>query len=319
MNTLLVVRTKLFSPTPAMLLRVQEAAPALEVRCAEQAAVTQGMAEEAEIIFGCVPAELLQYATRLKWLHTTNAGIEPYGDLRLYAHKNVTLTGASGVYGISIAEHGIGMLLALCRRFPYYVLKAQEHEWLRREDVLEVHGGTAAVFGLGDLGRNIARRLRAFDCKILGVRNNILEKPPEVDELFAPHQKTEVLKRAQFVFSCLPRTAQTDRIFDDAAFRAMPSGGVFINLGRGNAVDEEALHRALTEGTLFGAGLDVSDPEPMPPDNPLWSLENVLITAHSSAASPHVTRRGVELFLRQLERFHSGKRLSGEVDFFRGY
>lgn len=319
MNTLLIVRSKYFTPSPAMLLRVQEAAPSLEVRCADQTAVTRDMAEEAEIILGCIPAELLVHAVRLKWLHTTNAGIEPYGDLRLYAHKSVILTGASGVYGVSIAEHGIGMLIALCRQFPYYVRKAQDAEWLRREDVLEIHGGTAAVFGLGDLGRNIAQRLRAFDCRILGVRNNIMEKPPEVDELFAPHQKDKVLSRAQFVFSCLPRTPQTDHVFDDAAFRALPPRAVLINLGRGNAVDEQALYRALTKGTLFGAGLDVSDPEPMPPDNPLWALENVLITAHSSAASPHVTRRGIELFLRQLERYQNHKRLSGEVDFFRGY
>ncbi|MCL2030569.1 MAG: D-2-hydroxyacid dehydrogenase [Oscillospiraceae bacterium] len=319
MNTLLTIRTPLFEPTPAMLLRIQEAAPGLTVRCAGRSAVTAEMMAAAEVIFGCPPPELLAAAARLRWMHITNAGIEPYGDLRLFAGRGVILTNAAGVYGTPIAEHGIGMLLALCRQFPYYVRQAGEREWLRREDVLEVCGGTAAVFGTGDLGRNLARRLKAFDCTVLGVRNNVMEKPPGIDELFPPHQKLEVLRRAQFVFSCLPRTPQTERVFDEAAFAAMPPRSVFINLGRGSAADHDALLRALTAGRLFGAGLDVTDPEPLPPESPLWGLENVLITAHSSAASGHTARRGVELFLRQLERWNAGKRLLNEVDFFRGY
>jgi phosphoglycerate dehydrogenase-like enzyme len=317
--TLLVVRSKYFTPGAAMMLRLQEAAGKLQVVCAERDAVTPEMAENAEIILGMVPAELLCRAQRLKWLHTTNAGIEPYGDLRLYASKDVILTNASGVYGPQIAEHGVGMLLALCRRFPYYVNMARRREWNRREDVLEVGGATAAVFGLGDLGGNLAKRLKALECTVLGVRNNVLEKPSGVDEVFAPHQKLAVLKRAQFVFSCLPQTPQTDRVFDAESFAAMPSGGIFINLGRGNCVDEPALYRALTRGTLFGAGLDVSDPEPMKPENPLWTCENILITAHSSAASAHVNRRSIDLFLAQLQRYQGGKRLLNTVDFFRGY
>jgi phosphoglycerate dehydrogenase-like enzyme len=319
MNTLLTVRTRWFEPTPAMLLRVQEAAPGLKVHCVEQSSVTAEMMAEAEVIFGCPPAELLRLAGRLRWMHTTNAGIEPYGDLRLFARDDVIFTNASGVYGVQIAEHGVGLLLALCRQLPYYVRKAGEREWLRREDVVEVCGGTAAVFGTGDLGRSLARRLKGLDCTVLGVRNNVMEKPPDIDELFSPHQKLEVLRRAQFVFSCLPGTPQTDRIFDREAFSVMPPQSIFINLGRGNAVDHAALRLALVEGPLFGAGLDVTDPEPLPPEHPLWTMENVIVTAHSSSASEHTTRRGVELFLRQLERWNGGKRLLNEVDFYRGY
>ena len=302
-----------------MLLRVQEAAPKLNVRCVERSAVTPEMMAGAEVIFGCPPPELLVRAEKMRWLHLVSAGVEPYADLRLYARRDVLLTKASGVHGIPIAEHGVGMLLALCRQFPHYLRKAQQREWQPRSDVVEVYGGTAAVFGTGDLGRNIARRLKAFDCTVLGVRSNVMEKPPEIDELFSPHQKLEVLHRAQFVFCCLPYTPQTERVFDAEAFGAMPLKGIFINVGRGQSVDHAALRRALVEGPLFGAGLDVTDPEPLPPEHPLWGMENVIITSHSSATSEHTTRRGVELFLRQLERWNAGKRLSNEVDFFRGY
>ena len=302
-----------------MLLRVQEAAPALEVRCVGRSAVTAEMMAGAEVIFGCPPPELLIRAERMRWLHLISAGAEPYGDLKLYARRDVLLTRASGVHGIPIAEHAVGLLLALCRQFPHYVRKMGEHQWQPRGDVVEVYGGTAAVFGAGDLGRSIARRLKAFDCKVLGVRNNVLEKPPEIDELFSPRQKLEVLRRAQFVFSCLPRTPQTERVFDAEAFGVMPQKSVFINVGRGQSADHAALRRALVEGPLFGAGLDVTDPEPLPPDHPLWNMENVIITAHSAAASEHTAKRGIELFLRQLERYSAGKRLLNEVDFYRGY
>ncbi|MDR0248970.1 MAG: D-2-hydroxyacid dehydrogenase [Oscillospiraceae bacterium] len=317
--TLLVVQTRLFNVSPSALLRLEQRFNGLSASIARADSLTPEQMASCEIILGTPPPELLRHAASLRWLHTTNAGAEPYNDLAIYPNPGIILTNASGVYGVPVAEHGLGLFLALSRQFPYYARQARAREWLRRDDVKEMCGATAAIFGLGDLGQNLARRVKAVGCKVIGVRRNILQMPPEADELYAPHQKLAVLARADYVASCVPQTPQTLRMFDAEAFEAMKPGAVFINLGRGSAVDHAALCAAVKSGRLFGAGLDVCDPEPLDADSELWDLENVLITAHSSAASEHTDRRGLELFCDLLERYRAGRRLYNVVDFFRGY
>ena len=319
MKMLLAIESPNFRLSPAALLRVGEAAPGYELRYVRQEAVTAQQTAQAEIIFGLIPSELLQHAEKLRWLHIINAGIEPYGDLRLFARRDTVLTNASGVFGIQIAEHGIGMLLGVCRAFPLYMRQMESGQWQRHSTAREVYGATAAVFGLGDLGLNVARRLRGFGCRILGVRQSILEKPPEVDEIFSLRQRLEVLRRADIVFNCLPGTSKTVGIFDREAFASMPRRSVFINLGRGRTADTDALWEALESGQLFGAGLDVVDPEPLPAEHPLWRQENVILTPHSSSASPEEPGRQLVLFCRLMDRYLSGKPMENAVNFLREY
>lgn len=314
---LLIIPSRLFEVTPSRLIRIQEAAPRLTVLYTSSPSDEQ--VRDSEIIFGCPDAGLLARAFGLRWLHITNAGIEPYGDLSIYARDDIVLTNAKGVYGIQISEHVIGMMLALSRQFPYYADCVRRRDWNRRNDVRELYGASVTIFGTGDIGSSVAARLAPFKCHVTGIRRNILEMPPGFHELFPPHRMFEALSRSDYVVSCLPRTPQTVGVFNKDAFNSMRPTAVFVNVGRGNAVVESALVEALKSGRLMGAGLDVADPEPLPPESELWDFENVLITAHSSAASPHVDTRNYELFLKQLERYLAGKRLKNIVDFRRGY
>lgn len=314
---LLIVSSGTFRLTPAALVRIQEAAPGLNV--IYTASPSPAQVQASEVIFGCPDKALLAHAESLRWLHITNAGVEPYGDLSLYANRDTVLTNARGVYGIQISEHIVGLMLALSRRLPYYAGCTSRRVWKRRDDVREVYGATVSIFGTGDLGSNVAARLAPFGCRLIGVRRNVLEMPPGFDEVRPIHRMLDVLSVSDYVVACLPQTAETVGLFDRAAFEAMPPMSVFINAGRGSAVVESALVDALKSGRLMGAGLDVADPEPLPPDSALWDCENILITAHSSAASPLVSTRNLELFLLQLDRYLSGRRLRNIVDFRRGY
>ncbi len=314
---LLIIPSRTFGVTPARLVRIQEAVPGLTVLYT--AAPTGEQVSESEIIFGCLNPGLLAGAENLRWHHITNAGVEPYGDRSLYARGDTVLTNARGVYGVQIAEHALGMMLALSRQLPYYTDCTRRREWARRNDVRELYGSTVAIFGTGDLGQSLAARLAPFGCSVLGVRRNILELPDGFSELYPPHRMLDALSRSDYVVSCLPQTPQTVGIFNREAFDAMPPQSIFINVGRGSSVVESALVCALRSGRLMGAGLDVTDPEPLPPESELWDFENVLITAHSSAASPCVDARNFGLFMEQLERWSTGRRLRNIVDFRRGY
>lgn len=316
---LLIIPNRIFTAGPAKLLAAQELVPHLTVEYKYAEQITEEMMVESEIIFGCPPPELLSLAVNLKWHHLPNAGIEPYGNLALYANRNVVLTNASGVFGLPIAEHVVGMFLALSRQFPYYVRNQTEHVWQRRNDVRELYGATVAILGLGDLGQTLAKRLSGFDCTLLGVRKNILNKPPFIQEVYTTRRMNEALSRADYVAACLPHTPETVGLMNEAAFNAMKPDSIFVNVGRGSLVVESALASALKENRIMGAGIDVADKEPLSPDSPLWDCENLLITPHGSSASPMTQERNFALFLELLERYINGKKMTNTVDFFRGY
>lgn len=314
---LLVVNTHLFSFAPAKLLHIQEMAPGLTLQVTS--APTQAMVSDSEIICGCPPKQLLAEAPDLKWLHLTNAGIEPYGDLGLYANRDILLTNASGVYGASIAEHAVGLMVGVSRFFERHVLNKQSRRWQRIPEARDLYGSTVVIMGLGDLGSQLAKRLSSFGCRILGVRRSGFDKPPHVEAVYPPHALLTVAREADYLVNCLPQTAETVGLLDHRVFEAMPTGSVLINVGRGSAVVESALVDAIRSGHLYGAGLDVADPEPLPPESPLWDLDNVLITSHSSSASSLQEQRSYELFTDLLDRYLSKRRLYNIVDFFRGY
>ena len=313
-----VLSDRTFSLTPAMLMQIDAAAPGCELEYHPAASATD--LSGAEVVFGCPPAELLREAVNLKWHHLPNAAIQPYTHPALYANPGITLTNSSGVYGAAIAEHVTAMVFSLARNFPLYDRRRRENIWKRDdESTVWVSGSTAAVFGMGDLGRNVSAKLKAAGMKVIGIRRSLFEKPPCVDELYDLRSFDDVLRRADFVICCLPLTNATRGLFDEHAFSAMDSRAFFINVGRGASVDTDALVSALKNGIIAGAALDVTDPEPLPKGHDLWGMDNVIITPHSSCVCDDVQERKLNLFLELLERYKNGRVLKNVVNFMQGY
>lgn len=311
MNKLYVLSHERWEVGAAALHRLAGIAPELALCYLPGKRLKQEHMADAEVIFGFPHPPLLRFASGLRWLHLPSAGAENYADLRLYAHPQVTVTHSAGVYGVPMAEHALMLLLALLRG-----LFTPEVE---PEEARELQGATVAILGLGDVGRALAERLSPFACHIIGVRRNLMDKPPFVHELADTRKILYVLSQSDYTFCCLPLTHETAGLLSHQAFQAMKPGSVFVNVGRGAVVDTDALTQALAKGPLWGAGLDVTEPEPLPDDHPLRAMPRVIVTSHVAGGSVNVAARRLALFEQQLTRYVTGRSLRNTVDFFRGY
>jgi phosphoglycerate dehydrogenase-like enzyme len=255
-------------------------------------------------------------------MHAAGAGVERY-DLPQIAARGVMLTNASGVSAPNMAEHVLGMMIALTRRFPRLLRAQTRREWrdeATHREVGELLGQTVLIVGIGEIGRAVARRASAFGMRVDGLRRRADESPPaEFDRVFAIEDLHGALPNADHVVVTLPNTPRTRGLFDAAAFAAMKPGAAIYNVGRGPVIDTRALVSALESGHLGGAGLDVTDPEPLPADSPLWDLENVLITAHTSGATPRYWERQADLIAENIHRIQRGDAPRNLVDLEAGY
>lgn len=267
---------------------------------------------EAEIVIGEPTLSELAEASKLRWVQMTWAGADRY--LHGGFPKNVRLTTASGAYGVTIAEHAIAMLLSLCRHLPSYQVRKDAID-LGSE--IAVSGKTALVFGTGDIGRNIARRLCAFDVRCIGVRKNCAEKLPEFAEMTDLNGAERYLPQADFVFCALPETAQTVGWLSAARLEKLPIGAMVINVGRGSFVDTAALTQALQSGALGGVGLDVTEPEPLPAEHPLRRTDRAILTPHVAGIGfghlPETTEKIWAICRENLSRYLSDAPLLNQV------
>jgi phosphoglycerate dehydrogenase-like enzyme len=284
---------------------------------------TEDDVREADAIVGWeLPAHLLQAANRLRWMHASGAGVERY-DLAQIAARGVMLTNSSGVSAPNMAEHVLGMMIALTRCFPRLLRAQIQREWrdeATHREVGELQGQTVLVVGIGEVGRAVAQRTAAFGMRVNGLRRRAGASPPAgFDQVFAIGDLHAALADADHVVVTLPSTPRSRGLFDTAAFAAMKPGAVIYNVGRGPVIDTAALIAALQSGHLGGAGLDVTDPEPLPADSPLWDMENVLITAHTSGATPRYWERQAELISENIRRIQRGDAPRNLVDLETGY
>lgn len=234
---------------------------------------------QAEIILGNPSPALLKKASSLKWLQLHSAGADAYVKEGVLPAETL-LTNCAGAYGTSVSEHMLAVTFALIRHLPEYGRDQVEHRWQVGAPVISIEGSTIAVLGLGDIGGRYAKKVKALGAVTLGVRRTLKEKPDYIDEQFTIDQLDQVLPRADIVAMVLPGGEATERIMDERRLRLMKKGSYLINDGRGNAIDFQALKAVLDEGLLAGAALDVTDPEPLPADDPLWDYRNVLLTPH---------------------------------------
>lgn len=276
----------------------------------------------AEVLFG-IPAESperLAWAVRsapgLRFVQATAAGAGQQvrrAELTADELERVAISSASGVHAVPLAEWSIFGLLAFTKQLPRLRRDAVERRW-EHYPLDELRGKTLLVVGVGAIGLEVARLASAFGMRIVGVKRQRGEALPHVDAVHPPEQLRELVGGAHAIVVTLPLTNETRGLIDRETIGRMRDGAIFVNVGRGKVVDEEALIEALRSGKLAGAALDVTAKEPLPPESPLWEMENVIISPHTAALSWHENERIVELFAENLRRYLSGEDLLSRVD-----
>lgn len=301
--------------------RFAAAAPGHQLHFVEKDAVTPALLENAQAILGNLadPAQL-RHCKELRWLQLDSAGTDGYCAPGLLP-EGAVLTNATGAFGACIAEWLLAALLAIWRHLPEYAENQKNCRWQRLGPVRTLAGSTVLVLGFGDLGRNFARRAHLLGARVLAVRRRPGEKPDWLEGLGGAEMLEEWLPLADAVVLCLPANASTRHMLDARRIALLKKDAVVLNAGRGSAVDTEALCRALYDGRIGGAALDVTDPEPLPPEHPLWHAPNTILTPHVSGllSQPENFEKAANICEENLRRFLAGQPLMNQVDRSTGY
>jgi phosphoglycerate dehydrogenase-like enzyme len=269
-----------------------------------------------DLDFAAVP-RLLAEAPSLRWFHMRWAGVPPRL-AEMLAERDVILTSGSGAFGAAVAEYVVAAILGFYKRVGEMRERQARHEWWDAARLEELGGRTVGIIGLGDLGRSTARRLRAFDVRLLGLSRGG-QPTAEVDGVYTPTSIAEFLRQLDVLVIAAPLTDETRGLIGSDNLAAMPKGALLVNVGRGPIVNEHALIEGLRSGQLGGAALEVFDSEPLDKDSPLWDMPNVSINPHVADNTDGSDRRATALFLDNLARFTRGERLRNVIDPAVGY
>lgn len=291
----------------------------IDVRTEEEAIAN---ADGADAIIGWCSDRVISAAPSATWAQIFSAGAERCLSTERIANGSVVLTNMQKMSSPVLAEHAIAMTLSLARNLPNYGKHMASGEWRRSPEATgnmqSIAGKTMLVLGLGGIGTEIARRASAMDMRVIATRRSSREGPDFVDYVGLSGELFTLAAEADFIVVTLPLTTETDDLLNEEFFGAAKRGAHFINVGRGGTVVTDDLVAALESGQLAGAGLDVTDPEPLPADHPLWQMDNVLITPHVAGRGGNWVRH--EILIREnLKRFAAGDALLNVVDPERGY
>lgn len=317
MEKLILILTDFTDTQKAML---EAAAPAHTFRYENRKTVAKELIASAEIIIGNPPLTMLPDAKNLKLLALSSAGANQYCAPGILP-EGVILTNATGAFGTVIAEWLLGMLMNIYNRFPYYRENQKKNLWESGPLPYTVFDSTVLIIGAGDIGSGFAKRVKALGGYTIGVRRTDASKPDYFDEIYLTEAIDSLLPRADVVALALPSTPETYHTIDKKRLALMKEDAVLLNVGRGTAIDTDALVDALQAGKLMGVGLDVTDPEPLPADHPLWQIENAYITPHISGGSSF---SGPKDFITEVSAYNikailSGTPLRNVVDIETGY
>ena len=278
--------------------------------------------DEYEVIYGMPKPSELKSFTNLKWFCGSFAGVDAYLDDSLYPSPEVMLSNSSGAYGVTIAEHLIMVTLMLLRHEMSYCADAAAHRWGAVQPMRSIIGSTITVLGTGDIGTEFARRAKAMGAaSIRGVRRTRKAADPAFDAIYTLSDLDSVLPDTDILVMALPSTGETKNILSAERIALLPPTACVVNVGRGSAIDQNALVAALNGGRIAGAALDVFEEEPVPAGDPVWTAQNLLLTPHiSGQMSLGYTRdRNVALFCEDLERYGRGEKPARLVDRRIGY
>ena len=299
--------------------RLRAEFPDLTVIDARDRAVLEKHLPDATIAYGLVPVPLLPQATKLRWMQLSSAGV-PLDLCDALVGKHVQVTNLAGLYGPSIAEHALALMLMLARNLHHAQRQQHERRWQRdlAKTMADLHGKTVGLVGLGNIGQNIARLCRAFGMRVVGVRRTV-QPTPHVDQLYPREQLRQMLAEADHVVVAAPFTRETDGLLGPPEFAAMKRGAFYVNVSRGGIAQEPALLEALRSNHLAGAGLDVFAAEPLSAEHLLWTLPQVIVSPHFSGETINQSSRPGELLLRNLRAFLRGEPVGHLVNLSLGY
>ena len=302
-----------------LLPALQQAAP--RAKLIEVSAATPRQIAAADATIGVCSAQVLEQAKQLQWIQWPAAGVDRCVQQPLLREHHVLLTNLQRTMGPSMAEHVLGMMLALSRHFEYFLKEQQQGHWAREgtPQLADLDGKTVLVVGLGGIGTEVARRAHALGMRVVATRASGRNGPDFVSYVGLPDEMPKLAKDADFVVNCAPLTPQTTGIFNREFFATLRPGAYFISVGRGRSTVTADLISALESGHLAGAGLDVVDPEPLPADSPLWHLPNVIITPHVSADTAVSAEQRAGVLVENLRRYAAGEPMISVVDLERGY
>src|SRR5215208_3096645 len=270
---------------------------------------------DADVLYGFPTADLLRAAKSLRWIQSPSAGVNYLQDLPELVESEIVLTNTRGAHGPSIGEHTFALLFALTRHIPESIRAQRELYRTSRE----MRGLTMGIVGYGAIGRGVAQRARGFDMEVLAVDPHPEPGAPFVVETWDMERLPDLLEQSDVVVVAAPLTAQSYHLIDANALALMKSDAYLIIVSRGGIVDEDALADALHVGRMAGAGIDVTEVEPLPSESRLWDAPNVVITPHTAGDSSEKERRCVEILRENLLRFAQGETLLNVVDKRRGY
>jgi phosphoglycerate dehydrogenase-like enzyme len=315
---------------------------AVEIEQANTDETLRSAVRIADVLFSwTIPDIVPNHTPRLRWIQLPSAGVDHVRGLPVW-NSDIILTASQGIHTVPMSEHVFALLLALVRKLPDVVLAQQRRDWLRPGPHLrfgELRGSTMGIVGWGKIGEGVAHLARAFGMRVIGTRWSILvsrqatasdvrelEDPPWLEPVDAPPdvvypaaETHDVLAQSDVVVVILPLTDATAGCFGEAEFRAMKRGALFLNVGRGRVVDEDALIRALRSGRVSASALDVFAQEPLSKSSPLWTLPNVIISPHVGGVSDHTAERATWFFTVNLTRYLSGDGLLNVVSREKGY
>ena len=276
--------------------------------------------QEAEVIIGNLPVALLSEARRLRWLQLNSAGADAYCKPGVLP-AGAQLTNATGAYGLALSEHMLAQLLAMMKKLYLYYDNQKQALWRDEGPVTSIEGATVLVVGMGDVGSCFARRMKALGAYVIGMRRRSSDVPDYADEMGTMDRLDEYLARADIVASSLPGTAATYHLFAKERFAAMKHGAYFLNIGRGTAVVSDDLCSAVRSGKLAGAAVDVTEPEPLPPEHEMWQVPGIYITPHISGQYHLAATQDkiVRIAAENLAAYLAGRDLRNLVDFATGY
>lgn len=301
--------------------KIEQVNPTASYRYCAAPDITDEMLVWPEIILGNLrEASQIAHTENLRWIQLNNAGTEGYCEDGLLPEET-KLTNATGAYGLAISEHMIGCLFELRKKLHIYRDNQLTCTWKSEGHVDVIEGGTVLSVGMGDIGCSFLRRMKALGCRTIGVKKTLGSRPEYVDELVTIDMLDQVLPLADVVALSMPGNAETYHTIDAKRLEMMKPNSVLINVGRGGAIDTEALTRCLYNGRIAGAALDVTDPEPLPAEHPLWKAPNTVITPHISGgfALPETLEQIVDICAENLQHFLNDEPLKNEVDKKTGY
>lgn len=270
--------------------------------------VTPDLLADQDALIGNLPAQLVSKAENLQWVQLNSAGADVYTPAGVLP-EGCLLTTAVGAYGLAVSEHMLALTFAMVRRLGQYARGQVQHEWKSRGQIASVEGSTVLILGLGDIGGSYARKVKALGAYTIGLRRKNVDKPDYLDEQDTIDRLDQYLPRADIVAMVLPGGKETYHLMDEKRLFLMKEGSYLLNAGRGTAVDPAALEKVLRAGHLACAALDVTEPEPLPADSPLWDLDNLILTPHVAGHFflPETVNRIVRIAASNLQAWLDGE------------